>query len=1071
MSNIPRYAELHAHSYYSYLDGVASPEELVEAALERGVSALALTDHGGFPGVIPFTTAARAAGLPAVIGTELTCGTRADQVDPPGPHILLLCRSAEGYRRLCHVISASYLRSGDKHTTDLDLEELAAHTAGEIVVMSGCRKSHLRTALGTHNPWNIDDAHKELDRLIALFGRDNVVVELSSHVDPHMESLNDALEDIARRGGVRAAITGNVHHLSWDDLPLYQGLCAIRSRQSLEQIERHLSADGLPLRSPRQMAAIHRGRHHALEIAADIADECALDLRLITPHLPHFPVPEGHTQASWLRHLVTLGAHRRYGTRTDHPAAWAVIDKELAIIEQLDFPGYFLIVTDIVEFCRTNGIWCQGRGSAANSAVCYALGITPVDAVTHTMLFERFLSPERSGPPDIDVDIEASRREEVIQYVFTRYGRTHAAQVGTMITYRPRSALRDAAKALGYSLDESDGWIRGTEHRWAWKDDGAARESAIPEDVERLARALTEMPRHTGIHSGGIVLCEGEVSDVVPVQWGTKPGRTVVQWDKDMCADAGLVKFDLLGLGMLAAMRRAFTALHERGICDASGAIIDYHTIDQHDERVYDLLCAGDTVGVFQVESRAQIATLPRLKPRCFYDIVIEVALIRPGPIQGGSVNPYLRRRTGAEEVTYIHPLLRPALEKTLGVPLFQEQLMQIAVDAAGFSPAQADRLRRAMGSKHGRIEHLRAELHAGMAAKGISDEQAEQIYEQLQGFAQFGFPESHSFSFAYLVYASAWLKVHHPEEFYAALLASQPMGFYSPKSLVADAKRHGIAIAPIDINASYTHTIATACSNRAVHEPPRPEYASLVDAHPDRCIQIGLDYVKDLSTHAREQIVAERASHPYRDLRDVAARLQLDTHDMEALAAAGAFASFGYTRREALWHAREHSSQHRRLRDGIQDTIPGLTLSHSSPTLPPETRGEKIDGDVRATRISLGRHPCAIIRPQLHGVTPLSELRLGRNGMRVKVAGIVTHRQRPHTAQGITFLALEDETGIGNIVCMAPFWEKHRPIVARAHALIIEGILQKTDDAVAIQARAVEPLYLPGATRSRDFR
>nr|NLD40356.1 DNA polymerase III subunit alpha [Actinomycetales bacterium] len=546
-------------------------------------------------------------------------------------------------------------------------------------------------------------------------------------------------------------------------------LAATRARATVEEIEGWLPAHPAHLRSAEQMLRLHHRHPHAVEAAARLADELSFDLTLIAPDLPPFPVPEGHTEASWLRALTERGAAERYGARGAErtPGAWATIDKELAIITELGFPGYFLIVHEIVDFCRSRGILAQGRGSAANSAVCFALGITAVDAVRHKMLFERFLSPGRSGPPDIDVDIESKRREEVIQFVYERYSREHAAQVANVIQYRPRSAVRDAARALGYGAGQADAWSKQIER---WRE--IPEDLPLPEPVREIATRMLRLPRHLGIHSGGMVLCDRPVIDVCPVEWATMPGRTVLQWDKDDCADAGLVKFDLLGLGMLTALRIAFDELTARGILH-EGRPIDLHEIPQDDPRVYDLLCAADTVGIFQVESRAQMATLPRLRPRTFYDIVVEVALIRPGPIQGGSVNPYIRRRLGREAVTYLHESLKPALGKTLGVPLFQEQLMQIAIDVAGFSPGEADQLRQAMGSKRSveRMERLRARLYEGMGERGITGDVADRIYEKLVAFASYGFPESHSVSFAYLVYASAWLKLHYPAAFCAALL------------------------------------------------------------------------------------------------------------------------------------------------------------------------------------------------------------------------------------------------------------------------------------------------------------
>ncbi|HVM02017.1 MAG TPA: error-prone DNA polymerase, partial [Acidimicrobiales bacterium] len=595
-----------------------------------------------------------------------------------------------------------------------------------------------------------------------------------------------------------------------------------------------------------------------------VGRECAFDLRLVAPRLPDWPVPDGHTEMSWLRRLTDEGARRRYGPPEKErvPGAWAQIRYELDMIDRLGFAGYFLVVWDIVEFCRRSGIYCQGRGSAANSAVCYALGITNADAVALGLLFERFLSPARDGPPDIDVDIESDRREEAIQYVYERYGRERAAQVANVITYRPRSAVRDMAKALGHSPGQQDAWSKQVD---AWGPLSHTLDHSIPEPVMDLAHQVQGFPRHLGIHSGGMVICDRPVVEVCPVEWGRMAGRTVLQWDKDDAAAVGLVKFDLLGLGMLTAVHQAVDL-----IADAHGVAVDLAALPQEDE-VYDMLCRADSVGVFQVESRAQMATLPRLRPRHFYDLVVEVALIRPGPIQGGSVHPYIRRRNGQEPVTYLHPRLEPALKKTLGVPLFQEQLMQMAIDVAGFSAADADRLRQAMGSKRSqaRMEALKGRLYEGMAARGITGEVADAIWDKLVAFANFGFPESHSVSFAYLVYASAWLKLHYPAAFCAALLNAQPMGFWSPQTLTADARRHGVTILGPDVNAS-------AATATLEGDPP--------------AVRLGVGSVRTVGDDLARRIDEGR---PYRDMEDVVRRGALSEPQVEALATAGAFGCF----------------------------------------------------------------------------------------------------------------------------------------------------------------------------------
>ena len=764
------YAELHCHSNFSFLDGASHPEELAEEAARLGLEALALTDHDGLYGVVRFAEAARAVGLPTVFGAELSLGVDRPQngeADPMGRHLIALADGPAGYARLARAISLGQL-AGEKGAPRFDLDELAATGRGHWWVVTACRKGTVPAALVAEGP---AAAARELARLIEAFGRDRVAVELWDHGDPLDSARNDALAELAARHDVACIATGNVHYANPSHRPLATALAAVRARRSLDELDPWLpAAGGAPLRSGAEMARRFARYPGVVERAAEIGRAAAFDLALVAPDLPPFPCPEGHTEMSYLRELVEEGAALRYGPRRD-TLAWRTIDHELEVIEHLGFPGYFLIVWDIVEFCRKSNIYCQGRGSAANSAVCYALGVTKADAVSLGLLFERFLSPERDGPPDIDLDIESDRREEAIQYVYDRHGRHHTAQVANVITYRAKSAVRDMAKALGFAPGQQDAWSKQVD-AWGRVEVTEAQQGAngrpdhdIPANVLELAKEVEDFPRHLGIHSGGMVICDRPVIEVCPVEWGRMENRSVLQWDKDDCAAVGLVKFDLLGLGMLSALHYAVDLIREH-----RGYELDLAAIPQEDE-VYDMLCRADSVGVFQVESRAQMATLPRLRPRTFYDLVVEVALIRPGPIQGGSVHPYIRRRKGQEPVTYLHPLLENSLAKTLGVPLFQEQLMQMAIDVAGFSPADADQLRQAMGSKRSRarMERLRQRVYEGMAERGITGAIADEIFMKMSAFANYGFPESHSVSFAYLVYASSWIKLHEPAAFCAA--------------------------------------------------------------------------------------------------------------------------------------------------------------------------------------------------------------------------------------------------------------------------------------------------------------
>jgi len=1100
-----RYAELHAHSAFSFLDGASQPEELAVEAARLGLSALALTDHDGLYGVVRFAQAARAAGLPTVIGAELHLPDAAGALDAPtglpdsrSTHLVVLARGPEGYRRLSRAIAEGHLATGQKGAAAYTLEGLAEQAGGHWLVLTGCRKGAVRQALASGgarvgaagaqslpSPDGYPAARRELDRLTALFGPQNVAVEITDHGDPYDSERNDALAALALEARVPLVATGAVHYARPRDADLAGALAAIRARSSLDDLDGWLpTSGGAHLRSAAEMLVRHRRHPGAVGMAALLAAECAFDLALIAPNLPPYPVPAGHTEASWLRELVRRGAAERYGPPEAErvPGAYVQLAHELDVIEKLDFPGYFLVVHDLVEFCRNAGILCQGRGSAANSAVCYALGVTAVDAVRHGLLFERFLAPERDGPPDIDVDIESGRREEVIQYVYAKHGRTHAAQVANVISYRPRSAVRDAARALGYDVGQQDAWSKGIE-RWgslrgpesspwwtveradpvapipstvlvsddrhdvvpAQRPPSATDLAEIPEPVIDLAERLLRLPRHLGIHSGGMVMCDRPVIEVCPVEWARMPGRTVLQWDKDDCADAGLVKFDLLGLGMLTALQIAFTLAREH-----EGVELGLHSLPQEDPGVYDLLCAADTVGVFQVESRAQMATLPRLQPRCFYDIVVEVALIRPGPIQGGSVHPYIERARGREPVTYLHPLLEASLAKTLGVPLFQEQLMQMAIDVAGFTGAEADQLRRAMGSKRSteRMEALRARLMSGMAERGITPGIAEQIYDKLKAFADFGFPESHAFSFAYLVYASAWLKVHHPAAFYAALLAAQPMGFYSPQSLVADARRHGLVVLRPDVAASGVQ-------------------AGLERVDGTLTVRLGLASVRGIGAPLAEQLVADRArGGAFAGLRDLVRRVSLSTPQLEALATAGAFSCFGVERREALWAAGA-------LAQEGPDTLPGVSVGVEAPVLPGMSEVELAVADVWATGVTVDSYPTEHVRDRLNaaGVLRVDEAMHHEPDRRVAVAGVVTHRQRPGTAGGVTFLSLEDETGLLNVICTAGVWQRFRTVARGSAALVVRGRLEMADGAVNLLAEHLAPLSLRVATTSRDFR
>ncbi len=1058
------YAELHCHSNFSFLDGASHPEET-----RLGLEALALTDHDGFYGVVRFAEAAATVGLPTVFGSELTVlAGRSDSPSGAAPagrsHLVVLARGPEGYGLLARTISKGQM-AGEKAAPRLSFVELAdavSNASGDPwLVLTGCRQGTVPAALVRDGP---AAASRELAQLTDAFGRANVAVELWDHGDPLDSARNDALAEVALRAGVDVVASNNVHYATPARRPLATALAAVGARRSLDEADGWLPGGaGAHLRSGAEQARRFARYPGVVQRAAELGRGCAFDLKLVAPNLPPFPCPPGHDEMSYLRLLTEHGAARptRYGPRAAERVrgAYEQIDHELDLIEVLGFPGYFLIVWDIVRFCREADIYCQGRGSAANSAVCYALDVTKADAVALGLLFERFLSPERDGPPDIDLDIESGRREEVIQYVYDRYGRQYAAQVANVITYRAKSAVRDMAKALGFAPGQQDAWSKQVD---PWRDvEKAVEHTDVPEAVIDLALQVEHFPRHLGIHSGGMVLCDRPVVEVCPVEWARMKDRSVLQWDKDDCAAVGLVKFDLLGLGMLTALHEAVDL-----IAGYRGEVIDLADIPQQDE-VYDMLCQADSIGVFQVESRAQMATLPRLRPRTFYDLVVEVALIRPGPIQGGSVHPYIRRRNGQEPVTYLHPLTEPALRKTLGVPLFQEQLMQMAIDVAGFTPGEADELRQAMGAKRSRerMERLRQRLYDGMAERGITGEVADTIYDKLAAFANYGFPESHSVSFAYLVYASAWIKYHEPAAFCAALLNAQPMGFYSPHTLVQDARRHGVEVRTPDLNAS--------AANATLELPPKDlGKCGGISASPvtpkvlgkeEPAVRLGISSVRGIGDDLAERIAEGR---PYADMEDLARRTGAGLEVLEALATAGAFGCFGLERRAALWAAGAVAQS----RPG---RLAGVVTGASPPPLPGMQEWEEANADLWATGVAPNGHPTRFVRPELERLGAVTAKGLATAPLgKVVVGGVVTHRQRPATAGGTLFLNLEDETGLVNVVCSKGCWAHFRRIAQSSPALLVRGRLERAEGVVNVVAEKLEPLSLSSAAlKSRNFR
>ena len=1081
------YAELHAHSSYSFLDGASMPEKLMEEAARLGLSALALTDHDGFYGIArmaeaaaSIATASARAGSTAprtIFGAELSLELTAPQngvADPEGCHLLVLARQEEGYHRLAMAITKAQLRGAEKGKPVYDLDELATQAGGHWIILTGCRKGAVRQALIQSTV----AAARQLDHLIELFAAENVVVELFDNGEPLDSARNDVLFGLAQQRGLRVVATGNAHYATPAQHHLHTALAAVRARRSLDDMDGWLPASGgAHLRSGAEMAARFARYPGAIASTVEIADELAFELRMAKPDLPDTDVPDGFTPMSYLRKLTWAGAVGRNIPLTD--ANKKRISGELRAIEKKNFAGYFLIVWDMVAEARRRGILCQGRGSAASSVVCYLLNITAVDPIKYRLPFERFISAMREEEPDIDVDFDSDRREEVIQYMFDKYGRENAAQVSNVIQYRPKFAVRDMAKALGHSMGQQDAWSRQVER---WGAVISSDEHDIPENVVALAKEAMKLPRHLGIHSGGMVLTKKPVGQVVPVEHARMKNRTVVQWDKDDCAFMGLVKFDMLGLGMLSALQYVFDLVR-----DNLGENWDLASIPKEEQGVYDQLCRADAIGVFQVESRAQLGLLPRLQPREFYHLVVEIALIRPGPIQGGAVHPYVRRKTGEEKVTYLHEKLIAPLERTLGIPIFQEQLMQLAVAIGGCTADDADVLRRAMGSKRGveKIDTLRAKLYEGMAANGLSIEESDKIYGSIEAFAGFGFAESHALSFGLLVYASAWIRLHYPAAFLAAMLRAQPMGFYSPQSLVADARRHGVQVLRPDIQKSGAHASLEQFGQPRImgddtclltDQPPISEKFDRT-AHFDTddhrrdgtfAVRLGLDEVSGIGDAVARRIVSERErAGEFASMNDLVRRVGLTTAQLEVLSAAGAFDGFGISRREAMWNA-GNAAQDR------AEYLPGSIVAVQPPLFGMPSPVEELMSDLWATGVSTDSHPVQHLRGVLdeRGIITAEGLATAEPGRRIEIGGIVTHRQRPATASGITFINIEDETGFINVICSVGVWMRYRRVVREAPALIVRGILERSTEGVTnLLADRFESLTMAPRTKSRDFR
>jgi error-prone DNA polymerase len=1025
------YIELNARSAFSFLEGASVPEELIATAADFGMPAIALIDRDGVYGAPRFHLAAKKAGLRAHIGAEVTC--------TDGNRYPLLAESRTGYQNLCRLITRMKLRAkkGEGAATP---EELAEFAQGIVCLTP---TSEIR------NPTS------DFVRLLEIFGHRNLYAQLQRHMDREQEARNQVVVEKARSLRIPLLATNGVAYARAEERQILDILTCIRNHVTIDAAGRLLARNSeRRMKSPAEMSRLFADLPDAIANTRELSSRLDFTLADLGYEFPRYPVDPGETEMSFLRQRTEEGARQRY--RPYHDRARRQIDRELALIEKLNLPGYFLIVWDIVNFCREQGILAQGRGSAANSAVCYSLGITAVDPVRMELLFERFLSEERGEWPDIDIDLPSGdRRERVIQYVYQRYGKLGAAMTANVITYRGRSAAREVGKALGFD-EPTVARLSSLSGLWEWKDPGDTaerrfREAGLDPHDRRIRKflelyvAVQDLPRHLGQHSGGMVICQGQLDSIVPLEPATMPGRVVVQWDKEDCADLGIIKVDLLGLGMMAAIEEMITLVR-----DAYHEEVDLAHLPQDDPQVYSAMQQADTVGMFQVESRAQMASLPRMRPEKFYDVVVQVALIRPGPIVGKMVHPYLARRQGRETPDCLHPCLEPVLRRTLGVPLFQEQLLRMAMIAAGFTGGEAEELRRAMGFKRSekRMQDIEVKLRRGMERNGITGKPQDDIVQSITAFALYGFPESHAASFALLAYASAWLKVHYHAAFTAALLNNQPMGFYHPSTLVKDAQRHGVRILPVDITRS--EWLCAIGEGGAGDSPARPT------------MRLGFRYVRGLREEAARAILRER---PFTSIDDLARRVpELRKDEMRKLAAAGALNPLkNMHRRDALWE----SERVTRFAGPLLDEE-----APAAPILTPMNTQERLIADFRGTGLTVGRHPMAHRRAELDslGIRRAIDLKRIPDGRYVRVAGCVIVRQRPGTAKGFVFLSLEDETGIANIIVEPDLFAREREPLVGSSFLMVEGVLQNQDNVVSVKARHVSPLPVGAAPQSHDF-
>jgi error-prone DNA polymerase len=1118
------YVELHARSAFSFLEGASTPEELIDACVKFEMPAMALVDRNGVYGSPRFHMAAKKNGIRAHIGAEVTA-----ILEPglkPGPKIAPACvslplavKNRTGYRNLCSLITLIKMRApkiarpGEVAAT---LDELIEHSEG-LICFTGGEDGPLASALAPSRSTGRSNQYEKACQyarlLVGIYGQRNVYAELQRHFNREEEARNHAIIQIAGRLKLPLLATGGVSHATPEERELLDVLTCIRNHVKLETAGRLLSRNSERYLKPYAVIKeLFEDLPEAVANTAEVSARLGFTMRDLGYEFPLYPVPDGETMDSFLRKRTYEGARRRYNGRNGTPTlarALKQIDHELAVIEKLGLAGYFLIVWDLINFCADNGILVQGRGSAANSAVCYSLGITAVDAVGMELLFERFLSEERGEWPDIDLDLPSGdQRERVIQYVYERYGIHGAAMTANVITYRGRSAAREVGKVMGFD-EESISRLSSLVHGFEWHDpkdtaehqfDQAGFELSNPriQKFLELFLAIQNMPRHLGQHSGGMVICQGRLSSVVPLEPATMPGRVVVQWDKEDCADMGIIKVDLLGLGMMAALEESIVLIR-----DHYHEELDLAHLPPNDPEVYAALQKADTVGMFQIESRAQMSCLPRLRPMRFYDIVVQVAIIRPGPIVGNMVHPYLNRRLGREEPVCLHPSLEPVLKRTLGVPLFQEQLLRIAMICAGFTGGEAEELRRAMGFKRSevRMREIEVKLRRGMDRNGITGETQDRIVQAITSFALYGFPESHAASFALIAYASAYIKCHYLAAFTAALMNNQPMGFYQPATLIKDAERHGLKVKPIDVTRS-----DWLCTLEDLREPPPPsrfdseriresmqEDGDTGDR--DRLmlgVRLGLLYVKGLREESGRAIVRERLLRPFAGIDDLKRRVpELSKEELRKLAQVGALNFIGrqFTagglriaasaaagsrqqavgsshRRDALW----------RVERAVRPAGPlleGQVEQDSTSPLEQMTVEERVAADFSGTGVTVGPHPMAYRREEMRamGVSRAIDLREIRNGQWVKVAGWVIARQRPGTAKGFLFLSMEDETGIANVIVTPDVFDKNRMVLVSHPFLLVEGPLQNQDNVIHVRARRIRNLAFKGTMpRSHNF-